>query len=264
MRYITINIYFSYLLSNFYFYHSYFRNFNFSNNTDGQNSHGNSPEKNDEKKNGFGAISVFLSDSVRHFKNIQNTYNTGHISTNFSNDNFSNDNEKSNNSQNDNNDNKNLNMNNAEISNNNNINKIKDFDNNNNNNNNINNDNNDDNMNFRKNGIGALNNPGVRGSPKGTKDWILAANKDIDEIWILNEIKNNSDSKYKNENIYATCFSTSTSSTTSTSTSSPPCVANFKVKVLLRTRADGPTKVSHNIFGINVHYFVFCFLCCTV
>ena len=211
---------------------------------DGQNLHGNSPEKNDEKKNGFGAISVFLSDSVRHFKNIQNTHNTGHISTNFSNDNFNNDDEKSNknnNDNNDNNDNKNFNINNAEIFLN--TNKTKEFDNN--NNNNDNNDN-DDNKNFRKNGKGALNHPGVRGFPKGIKDWILAANKDIDEIWILNEIKNNSDSKYKNDNIYSSCFSTSisTSTSTSTSTSSPPCVANFKVKVLLRTRADGPTKVS--------------------
>ena len=235
--------------------------------------HGDTPEKSDDRKNGSAAISVFLSDSVRHFKNIQNTHNSGHISSNFSNDNeknnhdnadnnnnmninvnnnvnMSNNNnnnniniDNNNNNNDNNNDNKNFNFNNNDITNTNKINKIKEFD-------------NDDNI--RKNGPQS---PGVRGSPKGIKDWILAAKKDIDEIWILNEIKN-SDNKNKNDNpIFSTCFSTSSSTSTSTSASntasSPPSVANFKVKVILRTRADGPTKVrgceQSNIFVFSYY-----------
>lgn len=217
--------------------------------------HGNTPEKSDDRKNGSAAISVFLSDSVRHFKNIQNTHNSGHISSNFSNDN-----EKNNL---DNVDNNNMNTNNNNINNNVNINNNYD----NNFNNEYNNNNENKNFNFNDNDITNTNktkkinefdnddyirkngpqSPGVQGSPKGIKDWISAAKKDIDEIWILNEIKN-ADNKNKNDNpIFSTCFSTSSSTSTSTSASntasSPPSVANFKVKVILRTRADGPTKV---------------------
>ena len=188
--------------------------------------HGNTPEKSDDRKNGSAAISVFLSDSVRHFKNIQNTHNTGHISSNFSNDNEKCNPSNDNNDINDNN--KNFIYSDNDTSLGNKVNKTKGFE--------------SDDV-FRKNG--ALS-PGVRGAPKGIKDWIFAANKDIDEIWMLNEIKN-SDNKCKNDNpIFSTCFSTSSSTSTSTSntTSSPPSVANFKVKVILRTRADGPTKVN--------------------
>ena len=197
---------------------------------------GNFTEKNDSQTGPLG-FSIYLSDTVRHFKNVQNTYNSGHISQNNTKNNNDND----------------YNNNNTD-SNNNNINKT---------NKDIKKEKTKETKNFTDENAPKV--PGIFGV-NGThkileiKEYILEIRKDVENFWInyeKNTVKNDNTEKY-----LFPCFSTSvpsSSSTSSVSTSflpfSPSTSSNsssinsnfaesLKVKVFLRTRADGPTKVN--------------------
>ena len=247
------------------------------------------------------AFTIYLSDSVRHFKNIINKHDTGHISKSHNNTNnqynevnYVN-NSTNNNNDNDNNNNNNNNNHNHKIDSvgrNSNILVMNCYDDDNDNdysNCNENNDNNENNNNNEINrkiistttecngedittkndiknpSINNPQNPGVSDQNKTqnvdqnmneneSKGWIRCVREDIEEMWMNNIIN-------KNTNIN-TNINTSTSNIINNlnTTSSTTSVASFKVKVFLRTRADGPTKVreldtifyfSHIIFKLK-------------
>ena len=201
------------------------------------NFSGNFAEKNDPQA-GLLGFSIYLSDTVRHFKNVQNTHNSGHISqNNTKNSNFYNNNnfyESNNQTKYKKNFHEKLNQNDD-------IPKNK---NKNNNKNEVNIENFVDEktmkipITFGTNGAFRV---------LGIKEYILEIRKDIENLWKSYEINN---FKNSTDNDLFPCFSTisalnapSSSTSFSTSTTSSNSAESLKVKIFLRTRADGPTKV---------------------
>ena len=203
------------------------------------NFSGNYSDKNDPQTGPLG-FSIYLSDTVRHFKNVQNTHNSGHISQN---------NTKNNNYH----DNNNFNQT-----------KFKKFSEKENPNENI-----QKNKNKIENEVNIENIPnektlqipiifGANGAFRvlGIKEYILEIRKDIENLWKsyeINTIKNRN-----TDNSLFPCFSTisvsnaPSSTSFSTSSTSSNSAESLKVKIFLRTRADGPTKVKKLFYKLFV------------
>ena len=203
---------------------------------------GNFAEKNDPQTELLG-FSIYLSDTVRHFKNVQNTHNSGHISQN----NTKNNNFYNNNNYYENNNQTKYKKNLEKINQNDESQKNKNKDKNN-NKNEINIENFVDEKTIK---IPIIFGTNEAFRVLGIKEYILEIRKDIENLWKSYEINN---FKNSTDNEFFPCFSTisvsnapSSSTSFSTSTTSSNSAESLKVKIFLRTRADGPTKV-RNIF----------------
>lgn len=95
-------------------------------------------------------------------------------------------------------------------------------------------------------GVGGDKNEGAGHEGRGIKEWMGCIRSNIEEAWIASELDDTNPKSEKEDP------SSKPHRREDSNPSVPSPMSSFKVKILLRTRADGPTKVLELIEDMRV------------